>query len=67
MERTYFVEGMTCGHCTAAVKAEVERVPGVEAVEVALDTGAVTVRGERVDDAEVRAAVEQAGYAVCEA
>jgi copper ion binding protein len=60
---TYTVTGMTCGHCVASVTEEVQEIPGVERVDVVLDTGAVTVTSaEPVDDAAVKAAVEEAGY-----
>jgi copper chaperone len=60
---TYTVTGMTCGHCVASVTEEVQEVPGVESVDVALDTGKLTVTGaEAVDRAAVQAAVEEAGY-----
>lgn len=29
MQTTYTVEGMTCGHCVAAVTEEVKQIPGV--------------------------------------
>ena len=61
-ERTYAVEGMTCRHCELSVAEEVEEVQGVEAVEVDLTTRRLTVRGDEVEDAAVRAAVERAGY-----
>lgn len=60
---TYTVKGMTCGHCVAAVKTEVEAIAGVRSVDVTLDSGAVTVTSDqelRLDD--VRAAVDEAGY-----
>ena len=61
--RTYTVEGMTCGHCVASVTEEVQEIPGVENVEVVLETRAVTVTSDRpLDDGAVRAAVEEAGY-----
>jgi copper chaperone len=63
-ERTYTVQGMTCQHCVASVQEEVGEVDGVERVDVDLATGAVTVVGEGVDDAAVRAAVDEAGYEV---
>ncbi|KLL96815.1 cation-transporting ATPase [Rhodococcus sp. IITR03] len=60
---TYTVTGMTCRHCVASVTEEVQEIPGVENVEVDLDTGAVTVTSaESLDDAAVAAAVEEAGY-----
>ncbi len=65
MERTtYAVRGMTCEHCRAAVREEVAAVPGVTAVEVDLDRGAVTVDGDGVSAGAVAAAVEEAGYEV---
>jgi copper chaperone CopZ len=61
-EHTYTVQGMTCAHCVAAVTEEVGRIPGAEHVEVDLQSGALSISGEDIDAAEVRAAVEEAGY-----
>lgn len=61
--RTFTVQGMTCGHCVSSVTEEVQEIPGVERVEVVLETGAVSVSSsEPLDDSAVRAAVEEAGY-----
>jgi copper chaperone len=61
----YTVTGMTCGHCVASVTEEVSQVPGVTAVDVDLASGGLTVTSEApVDEAAVRAAVEEAGYEV---
>ncbi len=63
--RSYTVTGMTCGHCVASVTEEVQTVPGVEGVDVVLDTGTLTVTGPGpLDDSAVRAAVEEAGYSL---
>jgi copper chaperone CopZ len=60
---TYTVAGMTCGHCAAAVTAELSKLPGVVDVVVALDGGRVTVRADRPLAAEtVRSAIDEAGY-----
>jgi copper chaperone len=62
---TYTVTGMTCGHCVASVTEEVQEIPGVSDVQVVLETGTVTVTSDQpVDDAAVKAAVEEAGYQV---
>jgi copper chaperone len=58
----YAVPGMSCGHCEAAVAAEVGRVSGVESVTVDLDTTSVVVHGDHLDDAALRAAIDDAGY-----
>ncbi len=62
--KVFTVTGMTCGHCVSAVTEEVGKVNGVTGVDVQLDDGRVAVTGDGVDDAEVRAAVDEAGYAV---
>jgi copper chaperone CopZ len=65
MSSTYSgtVAGMTCGHCVASVTEELQEIPGVEQVDVVLETGAITVSSAQpLDDATVRAAVEEAGY-----
>jgi len=60
---TYKVSGMTCGHCVSAVTAEVSSIPGVSDVSIELESGAVTVNStDELDEATVRAAVEEAGY-----
>lgn len=63
-ERTYRVDGMTCGHCRMAVIEEVGAIPGVDEVEVDLASGRMVVRGPALDDAVVAAAVDEAGYEV---
>ncbi|WET76946.1 heavy-metal-associated domain-containing protein [Amycolatopsis sp. QT-25] len=62
-ETTYTVTGMTCGHCVGSVTEEVGKISGVTAVRVDLPTGAVTVvSAAEPAAADVRAAVEEAGY-----
>jgi copper chaperone CopZ len=62
--KTYAVQGMTCDHCRAAVAEHVSALAGVDAVDVDVPAGEVTVSGRDVDDAAIRAAVHEAGYAV---
>ena len=63
-ERVYRVAGMTCGHCATAVADEVSALPGVTSVDVDVERGRLTMRGQPVDDAAVAAAVAEAGYEV---
>jgi len=60
---TYRVDGMTCGHCVGSVTAELSKLDGVTHVDVTLETGTVAVTSDApLDDATVRAAVDEAGY-----
>ncbi|MFD8493217.1 heavy-metal-associated domain-containing protein [Amycolatopsis sp. NPDC059657] len=62
-ETTFAVEGMTCQHCVKSVTEEVSALDGVTAVQVDLASGAVTITSTGdLDPAEVRAAVDEAGY-----
>ena len=61
-QRTYTVNGMTCGHCVLSVQEEVSEVAGVEAVVVDLTSGRMTVAGEGFEDSAVEDAVNEAGY-----
>lgn len=59
--RKYVVTGMTCEHCVKSVEECVGDVEGVTLVQVHLASGVVVVTGD-FTDAEVAAAVEEAGY-----
>jgi copper ion binding protein len=57
------VSGMTCGHCVASVTEELGELPGVESVDVVLETGAVTVTSAGpLQRDDVDRAVREAGY-----
>ena len=58
----YTVPAIHCAHCEMSIKEEVSEVEGVEDVVVDLETKLVTVSGRALDDAALRAAIEEAGY-----
>jgi len=58
----YSVPAIHCAHCAMSIREEVSEVAGVEDVDVDLDTKVVTISGLELDDAELRAAIAQAGY-----
>ena len=61
------VTGMTCDHCVASVTEEITEVPGVDSVEVILETGRVTVVSQTPIPSEaIAAAVSEAGYALAQ-
>ncbi len=60
---TYSVPAIHCAHCAMSIREEVSEVAGVEDVAVDLERKLVTVSGHALDDAALRAAIEEAGYA----
>jgi len=61
--RTYSVPGVSCGHCKNAIEGELAPLEGVDSAVVDIDAKTVTVVGE-ITEADVRAAVDEAGYEV---
>jgi copper chaperone CopZ len=63
---TLIVTGMTCGHCTSAVTAELMQLDGVREVDIDLvkggDSDVVVTSHGPLDLDAARAAVEEAGY-----
>ena len=64
MTKTMKIEGMMCPHCEATVKKALEAIDGVESAEVSHTAGTAVVTGTALDDAKLKAAVEDKGYTV---
>ena len=61
---TYSVPDVSCEHCRTAITNEVNRVAGVDGVEVDLEAKTVQVSGTGLDEQALVAAIEEAGYEV---
>lgn len=61
MEKTYKVEGMTCGGCAQSVEKAIKGIAPAATIKVDLENKQVTVTGVE-DDALVAQAVEGAGF-----
>lgn len=63
-EKTFEVRGMSCAHCKRAVEEELDGLSGVEHSEADFEKDTVKVRYDeaRVTTADIRGAVEEAGY-----
>ena len=66
IEKTLNVEGMSCGHCKAAVEGELNRLPGVERSNADVEKGTVEVSYDegKASTEDLRDAIEEAGYTV---
>jgi len=62
MQTQLEVQGMTCGHCEAAVRKALEAVPGVSrVVQVDRNANRAVVEGD-ADAAALVAAIKEEGY-----
>lgn len=64
MEKLLKVNGMTCGHCKAAVIESLKALDGVSSVDVNLDSKEVKVEGENLDLSKLKTAIEDIGFEV---
>ena len=61
--KTIEVKGMSCNHCVQAVTQTLSSLPGVANVKVDLLAGTATFDAiAPVPEAEIRAAIERAGF-----
>lgn len=57
------VTGMMCGHCEAHVKKALEAIDGIESAVASHEENLVTITNSKdIDEAAIKAAVEEAGY-----
>jgi copper chaperone len=61
--RTYDVPGISCDHCKRAIETEVGKLADVDGVVADVAAKRVEVRGDATE-AEVTAAIDEAGYDV---
>ena len=62
MIKTFKIGGMHCAACAASVERVTKKLPFTDSAQVNLVTEKLTIRGERIDDAAVVAAVERIGF-----
>ena len=63
MERTTLtIDGMSCGHCVAAVRSELEKLDGVNVEAVQVGSATVSYDPTRVRVGQLIDAVADAGY-----
>lgn len=62
LEASFTLEGMSCSGCVASVKRVLDRVPGVEALDVQIGHATVRLDSDRVSSDAVREALTRAGY-----
>ncbi len=65
MKKRVLIEGMSCGHCAHHVEEALKELNGVSNVEVKLgEKQALIDAEESVTEAQIKAAIDEAGYEV---
>lgn len=55
-----------CGGCVAAIENGLKTLPGVNQVEVTIDTGLVRIEGEELSEQVIRDKLAELGYPAAE-
>ena len=60
---TITIKGMSCQHCVKSTKEALNKIPGIQNVEVNLDKGEASFNGD-IDHELVKEAIEKIGFEV---
>lgn len=63
-EKTFTIEGMSCGGCVNSLTRVLKTVPGIELLKVEVGRAVLRLDPARVSSDTVKAAVERAGFSV---
>ncbi len=58
------VDNVKCGGCASAIRDGLLSLHGIHEVEVKVETGAVSIRGEGYNDNEIKSKLNDLGYPV---
>lgn len=62
MKTTYIVKGMNCNHCKTNVTNAINKIGGMQVLDVDLEKEEVLVEGDHLDTDKIKHAVEDIGY-----
>jgi copper chaperone len=64
VDKTFIIDGMSCGGCVNSLTRVLKTVPGIEPLEVEVGKASVRLDSDQASTDTVRAAVERAGFAL---
>ena len=67
LTETLTIDGMSCAHCVASVRAALESVPGVVVRTVEIGSATVDMDPDQASPEALSEAIEDAGFDVVEA
>jgi copper chaperone len=63
-EKTFIIQGMSCGGCVNSLTRVLASVPGIEPIKIDVGTARLRLDTDRVTSQTVADAVARAGFAV---
>lgn len=65
MEKTFTIDGMSCGHCVIAVEKGLNKLE-IEKKKVEIGSAKINFDAEKVSEENIKDSIETAGYKVIE-
>ena len=62
IEKTFIIDGMSCGGCVNSLTRVLKTVPGIEPLKIEVGKAALRLDSDKVTPETVKAAVERAGF-----
>ena len=62
IEKTFIIDGMSCGGCVNSLTRVLKTVPGIEPLKIEVGKAALRLESDTVTSDTVKAAVERAGF-----
>lgn len=62
VDRTFIIDGMSCGGCVNSLTRVLKAVPGIEPLKIEVGRAALRLDSEKVTTEAVKTAVERAGF-----
>jgi copper chaperone CopZ len=64
VDKTFIIDGMSCGGCVNSLTRVLKTVPGIEPIKIEVGRAALRLDSDKVTTETVKAAVERAGFAL---
>ena len=64
VEKTFIIDGMSCGGCVNSLTRVLKSVPGIEPLRIEVGKASLRLDSDKVNADTVKAAVERAGFAL---
>lgn len=62
VEKTFIIEGMSCGGCVNSLTRVLKTIPGIEPLKVEVGKASLRLDNDKVNSDAVKSAVERAGF-----
>jgi copper chaperone len=62
IDKTFIIDGMSCGGCVNSLTRVLKTVPGVEPLKIEVGKAALRIDTDKVTDDTIKSAVQRAGF-----